>query len=279
MGFTLEEWYVTNDYEDFILEESSFSQTSLYSIFNENFKIENRLVFNEAFKATVKSKSKKLEENNKNIIKILEKNIKGFDKEKHVTKVANKIKNICVKGGATAAQMIMRDIEAAINIIKNLFYVSTFQFSKVDEKLLVCLVILYIVVLINTAMLQLFIPIFGISKSYTILGIIVAPITEEIGKMLSVKLGAAHEYNIFFNTGEFLSYFKSLRMFGASTSYILKARIPAIIMHTFNTYCIEKVDEKTKGKKTLLATQCTMLIHCLFNSLGAKLISKYLLQG
>lgn len=140
------------------------------------------------------------------------------------------------------------------------------------------IILLSIVICVNTMFSALFTILLGPVGGNIITAVLIAPITEEIGKLVAVKIEKDHSgniYNVIFNVTEFTIYVTSMLSTGISLPLAIGVRIPAVIMHTVNNFIIStgyKKDIKNGHKEETagsVATMITMCIHGLFNALAS----------
>lgn len=138
-------------------------------------------------------------------------------------------------------------------------------------------ILLGIVLCVNTMFNILFTILFGPLGGIALTSIIIAPITEEIAKLVSVRFEKDRSgsiYNVVFNMTEFMMYFSRMYEAGVSIPVAIGIRIPAVIMHSVNTWLISsgfKSDVKNgRSEDTAgsIATILTMCIHSIFNAIA-----------
>ncbi len=136
--------------------------------------------------------------------------------------------------------------------------------TSLFSQTLISLIILALVLFINTYAFTLLTPVFGPTLAKTITSILVCPIVEETGKMLSVKHNATGMYFVLFNLVEFYIYILSPLKAGESIiSKIVSTGIPPIIMHALTTMIhVENKNSPVSG--LTLST----FIHVLWNTLA-----------
>lgn len=136
-----------------------------------------------------------------------------------------------------------------------------------------CVCIICVVVTINSLFLIILSLLFG-QYAMIILAVIVAPVTEELGKLVATKSTKDNgtKYNIMFNVYEAGSYILRLVVSGISLPMAIGIRIPAVIMHTVNQmiikYKYKKDIENQDTNAGSMAVIITMLIHGIFNGLA-----------
>ncbi len=128
----------------------------------------------------------------------------------------------------------------------------------------VCL--LAVVIFLNTYFISLAISITGDTFVGRAIGaIFVAPIVEELGKLISVKDDFTWEYFTAFNIAEFGLYVSRMMDMGMDPITAAIVRIPPLCVHLFNT--IIHVESKKAGKSEEGLTW-TVLIHAIWNALA-----------
>ena len=145
--------------------------------------------------------------------------------------------------------------------------------TSVAGGILKSLGVLAVVVFINSYFLGIATAITGNADvALMLVGIIVAPLVEEAGKLISVKNNFTWEYFTIFNLAEFTSYVVGMiSEMNMNPITAILVRIPALAMHLFNT--LVHVDAKERndsggGYKVAVA------IHAIFNTLAPILLSK-----
>lgn len=274
------------------LEEYNENITIMESLKNINFSLNDEILSESLFK-NVKSSVVQFEFGIKKIEKDLDKN--GIDTKsvKNITdKYAVKLKNLIGNYKAIESPKELENSSKApditpitrmfANMFDEIFNLLRFDEKKntLGDKLLKSLIILLIVFVINSVIARLF---FLLTKNFIIAmiltAIFIAPITEEIAKAISVKLGFGKEYYLVFNAFEFTQYISKLTKEGAKLSVAIFVRTFALIMHGINHLIIKAgydkdkkngMDDKQAGN---LAMVTTMIIHACYNSfLGIVLI-------
>lgn len=138
-------------------------------------------------------------------------------------------------------------------------------------------ILLMIVVSVNTLFSVLFDLLFGPVGGLIIHALIVAPIVEEMGKLVAVKVEKDHSgsrYTTTFNIIEMHTYMSRMIKSGTSVVVAFGVRIPAMILHVVNTYIISNgykkdiQEGKSKENAGSIATMITMCIHGLFNAIA-----------
>lgn len=200
---------------------------------------------------------------------------------KNALATCNELRNLSVtkdgikKGSKLIEKKLVETKETVIDTIVN----SLADFLEgTDSAILSSAIIVLMIISINTFMAILLTFFFGPPRGLALTAVIVAPITEEIGKLTAIRIDGRNNkkregltYNIVFNVTEFYMYAAQLLGGGASLGLILKLRVPAIIMHTVNQLLLrfgykrdiaEGKDKDVAGTSGLVVT---MAIHSIFN--------------
>ena len=110
------------------------------------------------------------------------------------------------------------------------------------------------------------------------------PIIEDGAKAIAVRGEYGAVYNVIFNAFEFSSYISMFSLNRYSIGKGILVRIPAIAMHSINTFIqylttnekfqkilhINKDDEESKKKLRVIGQILSTLIHAIYNSLGVR---------
>ena len=143
---------------------------------------------------------------------------------------------------------------------------------------------LLIFVLIISAIVQLIALLAFGSAGNIIVSTIIAPIIEDGAKAIAVRGEYGAVYNVIFNAFEFSSYISMFSLNRYSIGKGILVRIPAIAMHSINTFIqylttnekfqkilhINKDDEESKKKLRVIGQILSTLIHAIYNSLGVR---------
>ena len=136
--------------------------------------------------------------------------------------------------------------------------------TSLFSQTLISLIILSVVLFINTYAYTLLTPICGQVLAKTITSIVVCPLVEETGKMLSVKHNSTGMYFVLFNLVEFYNHILSPLKVGESViSKIISGGIPPIIMHAITTL-IHVENKNTPASGLTLST----IVHVIWNTLA-----------
>lgn len=182
------------------------------------------------------------------------------------------VKNIAKYTSEAVEQVKRNVIDEIVEQLKS--FIS--DASNGDEHV-AALVLVGIVLSVNTLFSALFTILFGPLGGVTITSIVIAPITEEISKLVAVRFEKDRSgliYNVVFNVTEFMIHFNRMYNAGVPAPIAIGIRIPAIILHSVNTWLISigfKSDvEKGKSEDTAgsVATILTMCIHSIFNAMA-----------
>ena len=276
---------------DELLENNNLDKITFYQ-FGNYFK-ENFVFLNEEVKVT----NKIYNDNNE-----LNKHIKiakdaGFDIEKfekdlliNIEKERDSFGNISFNDKNlknkidTYKNKLIKICEDHINNIKE-YFKDKEKLKKLTKDVAFSIILFLAVGQVNAILSEILnIAVPGLGKC--LINAIRAALVEELAKRLADKFNFGDTYNMIFNIGEFSLYTKSLLKKGVTLPKAILARIPAVIMHTVNTYLIKNAgknddDPKVKNKKKNLMTIITFIIHTAFNtyfSYGANTFKKWLLK-
>ena len=172
----------------------------------------------------------------------------------------------------------------------NVDYILGIPDSKKEElakheptKLKKAAVLLIEVILIHDILSTLFSILFGPIAANIILGVIIAPITEESAKALSIKGGYEKEFFLMFNILECGSYVMRSMILGVPFKNALRARLICVGMHLTNTIIqwlsrnekIQKAlklnieDEEDKETCGMIGQMIGWFIHTIWNLLAS----------
>ena len=123
-----------------------------------------------------------------------------------------------------------------------------------------------VVLYVNIYFVSLAIELTGSKQLGKIIGaIFIGPMVEEVSKLISVKNNFTWEYFTVFNIGEFSLYANRIISSGGSIIDVVIYRVPAILMHLYNTISHEKAKEENKSDDSL---KFTMTVHSIFNTIA-----------
>lgn len=193
----------------------------------------------------------------------------GFDVEKIKKDAKSAASKNNLKNGKSSN--FCQSVNKFINDFAQKKYLTTVK-EKIDEQPLPVKIIVSLGLLAVTIYMSIFLQqlIFLITRNATvanaIYSVLIAPIVEETGKMISVKHDLTGPYFILFNIYEFLSYVIPGIMAGVDPIAMIIIRIPSILVHLVNT--VIHVESKKKNDVES-GMKITIAIHMIWNALGS----------
>ena len=201
-----------------------------------------------------------------------------------VSRIKQDINKNGISSFASGARGVSRVISDAL-LNSDSFMDSIAKYVNEDDQPKIAKAVrLLIFVLIISAILQLIALLAFGTAGNTIVSTIIAPIIEDGAKAIAVRGEYGAVYNVIFNAFEFSSYISMFSLNGYSIGKGILVRIPAIAMHSINTFIqylmtnekfqkilhINKDDEESKKKLRVIGQILSTLIHAIYNSLGIR---------
>lgn len=176
--------------------------------------------------------------------------------QKYKTSIKKAVQDKDVK---RVGQLIKNCTEDSFKDVRGLFKFDL----RTPANLIAAFVFLIIIATINT----IFLVYFGAMTStplaaMALTAVIVAPVTEEIGKYLAIKGKMGSEFLLVFNIGEYLSYIAQGLAAGMNLTTIALIRIIPVIMHYYTAQVQVKAQRKDKE---LTGLSVAIIIHAVYN--------------
>lgn len=124
------------------------------------------------------------------------------------------------------------------------------------------IITIMVIMFVGTVFVGIFATAFGPSIGITLGAILVGPITEEIGRWVSIKKRAGGQFTILFNAVEFSTYLLSASVMGMSMGAMVLTRIAPLILHTLLTVLMRS---GIQSGSAMTGTKITAL-HGLYNA-------------
>lgn len=207
------------------------------------------------------------------------KTIKGFksklnniEKELKQSKIqVHEVKSIITKHAKNTIKDV-KNANANVNVESNNILVNNFkamiaEFSEkgfMDQALNLgnSILLLLVVLIINTFFMTIAFQLFGFSLGMIILAVLIAPITEEVSKYISIKRNHSGAFFIIFNAFEITTYVSQMLMLGVSAPVAIAVRLVAAFMHFFTTSIQRHYIDKKQDK---IGVYLAIFIHGLWN--------------
>lgn len=204
-----------------------------------------------------------------------------------ISKTSTSIVDEVKKNGINkeSRESIAKKIDNLTNNIKESlesFEIDELKYDKYDaNKITRSILLLMMVIIVNTVLATILIALFG-PLGQALLAIVVAPITEEMAKRVSIRGKFTVEFAVIFNLYEAVSYSNMMSKAGIKFAKAFKLRLIVASMHITTTIIqflsqneevrkFLKLDEKKVPKETtsLIGQIIGMIIHGIWNTLAS----------